>query len=162
MQFPRLDWQHQQLDYRKAVSHLLRCLNIFVITGASVLATHARLSKAPCARPSLCPPACSYADLHCTLTDPEQPRKLGIYTATNRTNNYNKRRVHATRTIRIRSKINFKARSSLTTHRRRILCMWARWGLLAALEASTFRIKRAVARIYGRKSFESANVSSKA
>ena len=87
----------QQLDCRKSVYHLLQCLNIFVITKASVLATHARLSKAICARLSLCPLACSYADLHCTLTDPEPHRKIGIYTVTNRTNNYNKRRGHAIR-----------------------------------------------------------------
>ena len=45
------------------------------------------------------------------------------YTLTNRTNNYNTRCVHATRTIRIRSKKNNKERRSLTTHYRRNLCM---------------------------------------
>ena len=112
-----------QLDCRKAVSHLMRCLNIFVITGASFSTTHARLSKATCARLSLCPAACSYVRLNWALTDPKQHRKIEIYTVTNKTNNYDTRRVHATRTIRIRPKMNNKERSCLTTHYRRNLCM---------------------------------------
>ena len=52
--------------------------------------------------------------LHTTISGTAQ--KVRNLYSNEHTNNYNTRRVHATRTISIHSKVNHRERSSLTTH----------------------------------------------